>query len=314
MLAPLVLFASTLLQAPSSPWKDPSPHRISLVAIRPDVRLEVLDWGGHGPALVFLAGFGDTAHVFDSFAPQFTRRFHVLGITRRGFGVSSRPARGYDSATLARDITLVLDSLGIRHAAFVGHSFGGTELSYLAEFFGERVTRLLYLDASYDFARLYADPRWQRAYPIPRPPLPSSNDIALLKRWYELTLGPGFPEAEIRAINSGGSPDSLGDTLQKGAAPSQFWRIRQPVLALWAAPKSYKEQYPYWIALDSSDRARLEESFALTQAVRSDQLRLFRQGVPRAKVVEVPGGRHFLFLSHPKQVAAAMWPFLSEEP
>src|SRR6266567_6188592 len=62
---------------------------IRMTAVSPRVTLEVLDWGGRGPALVFLAGLGSTAHVFDTFAPQFTDRFHVLGITRRGFGASS---------------------------------------------------------------------------------------------------------------------------------------------------------------------------------------------------------------------------------
>jgi hypothetical protein len=34
---------------------------------------------------------GNTAHVYDTFAPQFTDRFHAIGITPRGFGASSRP-------------------------------------------------------------------------------------------------------------------------------------------------------------------------------------------------------------------------------
>jgi len=34
--------------------------------VQPDVKLEVLDWGGTGRNLVLLAGLGNTAHVFDS--------------------------------------------------------------------------------------------------------------------------------------------------------------------------------------------------------------------------------------------------------
>src|SRR4051812_39477486 len=62
---------------------------ISMTRIGPGVSLEVLDWGGRGPTLVFLAGGGNTAHVFDDFAPQFADSFHVIGITRRGFGASA---------------------------------------------------------------------------------------------------------------------------------------------------------------------------------------------------------------------------------
>jgi pimeloyl-ACP methyl ester carboxylesterase len=58
------------------------------------VRLEVLDWGGTGRSLVLLAGGGDTAHIFDDFAPKLTGDFHVYGITRRGFGELSLPRLG----------------------------------------------------------------------------------------------------------------------------------------------------------------------------------------------------------------------------
>lgn len=75
------------------------------------IALEVLDWGASGPPLLLLAGLGNTAHVFDEFAQHFTDRFHVLGITRRGFGCSSQPDSGYDVRTLATDIRTVLDRL-----------------------------------------------------------------------------------------------------------------------------------------------------------------------------------------------------------
>src|SRR5690348_821526 len=81
------------------PWQDPTPHTVRFVQVAPGVKLEVLDWGGAGPALVFLSGLQDVAHGFDDFAPRFTDRFHVLGITRRGYGASSRTPTGYDLAT-----------------------------------------------------------------------------------------------------------------------------------------------------------------------------------------------------------------------
>jgi pimeloyl-ACP methyl ester carboxylesterase len=125
---------------------DPSGHRVSFVTVEPGVHLEVLDWGGTGEILVLLAGLGDNAHVFDQFAYQFNDRFHVIGITRRGFGLSSQPAHGYDLATRARDDIAVLDKLKIREAVFVGHSIAGTELSELGAAYPDRVKKLVYLD------------------------------------------------------------------------------------------------------------------------------------------------------------------------
>jgi len=54
-------------------WKDLSPHRVRFVSVEPDVKLEVLDWGGSGRPIVLLTGYGNSAHVFDGFAPKLTR-------------------------------------------------------------------------------------------------------------------------------------------------------------------------------------------------------------------------------------------------
>jgi pimeloyl-ACP methyl ester carboxylesterase len=70
---------------------DTSSRTVRFVQVDKDVKLEVLDWGGTGRPLIFLAGNGNTAHAFDKFAPQFTTKHHVYGITRRGFGDSSKP-------------------------------------------------------------------------------------------------------------------------------------------------------------------------------------------------------------------------------
>ena len=90
---------------------------------------------------------GDSAHVFDRFAYQFNDRFHVIGITRRGFGRSSHPAHGYDLDRRARDDITVLDKLNVRDAVFVGHSVSGTELNKIAAVYPDRVKKLVYLDA-----------------------------------------------------------------------------------------------------------------------------------------------------------------------
>ena len=99
---------------------------------------------------VFLAGLGNTAHVFDDFAPQFTDSFHVVGITRRGFGASASSPPPSDLDTLVADITAVLDTLGLRQVILVGHSIAGEEMTRFAEIHGTRCAGLIYLDAAYD--------------------------------------------------------------------------------------------------------------------------------------------------------------------
>src|SRR4051812_22060568 len=84
-------------------WVDKSPHKSGFVSVD-GVKLHYLDWGGKGKVLLFLAGLGNSAHIFDDIAPKFTGRFHVLALTRRGHGQSDKPATGYDLPTLTDDI------------------------------------------------------------------------------------------------------------------------------------------------------------------------------------------------------------------
>ena len=133
-------------------WKDPSSHSIRFVTVDRGVRLELLDWGGSGPPLVLLAGLGNTAHVFDRFAPKLIASNHVYGITRRGFGGSSSPQSGYSADRLGDDVIVALDALKLTRPVLVGHSIAGEELSSVGSRFPGRVAGLIYLEAGYSYS------------------------------------------------------------------------------------------------------------------------------------------------------------------
>jgi len=136
-------------------WHDPSPHKIQFVTVDDNVKLEVLDWGGSGRSLVLLAGLGNTAHVFDDFAPKLTSAYHVVGITRRGYGASSVPDSGYSADRLGDDVLAVLDALKLNRPVLVGHSIAEEELSSVGTRHPDRVAGLIYLDAAYSHAYYY---------------------------------------------------------------------------------------------------------------------------------------------------------------
>ena len=141
----------------SVPWHDPSRHKVKFVTVEENVQLEVLDWGGTGRPFVLLAGRGFTAHVFDGFAEKLTNLYHVYGITRRGFGASSKPKSGYSEQRLADDDLGVFDALKLLAPVVVGHSVAGNELSQLGIHHYERVGGLVYLDALNDGSDDYTD-------------------------------------------------------------------------------------------------------------------------------------------------------------
>jgi pimeloyl-ACP methyl ester carboxylesterase len=146
-------------------WRDPSPHSVQFVMVDEKVRLEVLDWGGGtlvnapGRSVVLLAGLGNTAHVFDNFAPKLTAAgYHVYGITRRGYGAppgngaSGAPEFGYSADRLGDDVLAVIGALKLDRAVLVGQGLAGEELSSVGSRHPEKIAGLIYLDAAYSYA------------------------------------------------------------------------------------------------------------------------------------------------------------------
>jgi hypothetical protein len=80
-LTSLVILSASVLQGqPSASTSSEHP-----VSVQPDVKLQVLDWGGTGRPLIFLSGLGDDAHVYDKFALKFTEKYHVYAINTERF-------------------------------------------------------------------------------------------------------------------------------------------------------------------------------------------------------------------------------------
>src|ERR1035437_4186603 len=133
---PILLFASCKKHVSNG-------ATVHFITVDKDVKLEVLDWGGSGRAVVLLAGGGNTAHVFEDFAPKLAASFHVYGITRRGFGASGFSVLKQEDE-LGDDILEVIDSLKLNKPVLVGHSIAGAELSSVALSHPGRIAGLVY--------------------------------------------------------------------------------------------------------------------------------------------------------------------------
>ena len=171
---------------PPPTWEDPSPHEVRFVEVDESVELEVLDWGGEGRPIVFLAGLGNTAHVFDDFAVPVADFGHVFGVTRRGFGASSRPESGYEVARLGEDVIALLNAMGLEPPILIGHSLAGQEISYVASRRPDQIASAVYLDAAYRYA--YYTPTAQE----------NLSDLqARLQRLDPVLNGPPLPPAVL---------------------------------------------------------------------------------------------------------------------
>ena len=150
----VILAMTACVPARVSPPRRTATSADAFVAVN-GIRLHYTDWGGEGPSLLFLTPLGGDLHEqFDSLAPLFTDRFHVVGLTRRGQAPSAKPASGYDLDTLVRDIVAFLDARGIQRTHVAAHSVGGAEMTRLATIHPSRVGKLVYLDAVVDYRML----------------------------------------------------------------------------------------------------------------------------------------------------------------
>lgn len=322
LVGPLVLVSLAAgLTAPGDPASkvscfDTSPHQTTFVTVAPNVQLEVLDWGGPGRVIVLLTGMGDNAHVYDEFAYQFTDRFHVIGITRRGFGRSSQPADGYDLATRARDDIAVLDKLNIRSAVFVGHSVAGTELSKLATDYPDRVEKLVYLDAL-DLG----SGGWARIPQPPRSPEPTESDLKSVQRLAaESARDDGFrrPLAAtcnmIRTDSSGRivaaiTPPAIVEKILGSLQPANYSRIRAPALGIF---NRITPQFraPYYQSLSPSEQDAFNRSVAALSIWMSGAIQRFRSDVKGSHVVEQVDENHYVYMVSEPLVVREMRRFL----
>jgi pimeloyl-ACP methyl ester carboxylesterase len=104
-------------------------------------------FGGQGPAVVLLHGYGETGDMWVPLASDLARDHTVVVPDLRGLGLSSKPPSGFDKKTQAGDVAGVLDDLNIDHAALVTHDIGNMVGYAFAAQFPARVIRWVVIDA-----------------------------------------------------------------------------------------------------------------------------------------------------------------------
>ena len=295
-------------------YVDRSGHQTWFIPSTPEVTLEVLDWAGNGPALVLLPGLGNTAHVFDHFAHQFTDQYHVIGITRRGFGASTHPSTGYDLATRTRDLAAVLDHLKLDRVILVGHSIAGDELTKFAVLYPPRVRALVYLDAAYDRTKVEDLP----PPPYPEPSTDTYESVEKFTAYLARVWNWRAPEAETyntRTVAADGSigamktsPEVTAEIIKRIEVPD-YRGLKAPALALYAKPE-IQTVYPYSDGFDSDARARAQRIIASAEKYQQTAIAAFSAEADNRKVL-VLEGNHYLFLTNEAEVARSMRAFLA---
>jgi pimeloyl-ACP methyl ester carboxylesterase len=291
-----------------------------------NVKLEVLDWGGTGRPVILLAGYL-TAHAYDDFAPKLSRFCHVYGITRRGYGASSRPDSGYTAERSADDVLQVLDALKLSSAVLVGHSFGGQDLDTIGAKHQERVAGLIYLNSAEDPTLGPDDfgvqpPDGKRLPSALRASAPTDHSSFQAYRESQFRAhGIRFPEAELRQMYSTGPDGSVGrylvpmsvrNAMFKGIQKPDYAAIRAPVLAFFAMPSTLADQIAEDKPKDNEERAALAQKYVSDLAIVNRHMSDLKKGVPSAQIIAIPSANFYIFLSNEAEVLHDVARFLND--
>ncbi|MCI4325299.1 MAG: alpha/beta hydrolase [Thermoplasmata archaeon] len=299
-------------------WIDLAQHETGFARAN-GLQLHYLRWGRwdtSDPVLILIHGATANPHYFDDLAPSFTDRFRVLAYARRGHGLSDA-SEPYDSATLSDDLCGLMDALGISKAHLAGWSMGGNEVTAMAGAHPDRVDRLVYLDAAYDWADPASVAMLESMPQGPECPLSSLAEFVAHQRalMFPGIADSGRVEAFLRnlaVVQADGSvrsamTDAANEAVYLALTSSRrdYTMVSAPALAIYAAS--------FW-GLEHGDgalRARNRDwettyvapfRFASTERIRRE--------LRDVTIVDLPGTHPDLIFRCRDEVVVAMREFL----
>ena len=206
-----------------------------------------IEQAGSGEPVILLHGFGASTYSWRNVMPALAASFRVIAIDLNGFGYTQRP-RTFESYTREGQADLVLrvmDTLGIRSAHLMGHSYGGGLSLFIASRHPKRVRSLVLVDSS---APTYANDRRSRAASV-KPLLglylrsvvlrPGTVRRALLHSFYDDSLvTPELVHEYYERLRVEGVVDAyhgLTAPTRNESEPVELEKIRVPALIVWGA-------------------------------------------------------------------------------
>ncbi len=123
--------------------------RAEYIEVEPNVHLHVTD-AGEGKPIVLIPGWPLSDEMYEyQYNDLINKNFHVIGITLRGFGKSSKPYGDYNYDIHASDIKKVLDKLDIKDAILGGFSMGGAiAIRYVSIYDSAHISKLALFGAA----------------------------------------------------------------------------------------------------------------------------------------------------------------------
>lgn len=239
--------------------------------------------GVDGPPLVLLHGLGVSGAVWQGIGRLLEGSVRLVAPDLRGHGESDKPSAGYMPRDYVGDIAALLAHEPSRPLAVLGHSLGAVVAALLAAERPELVSKVVLVDPPFDATR-------------PR------EHIEVVERLRHAE--PGMLEAELQRREPG-----MGDLyakalagLYRGAADGAFQAVlrAEPGYPMAVAALANIQAETLLLAADPS----LDAALGPEAAERAAGL------LPHGQLRTIPGARHAIHASRPREFAEAVLGFL----
>lgn len=264
---------------------------------------------GSGPPIVLLHGFPEFWYSWRYQIPFLAEHgFTVVAPDLRGYNDTDKPRRGYDVATLLRDIEGLIKELGYEKAIIAGHDWGGALAWAFAIYYPHMISRLIVMNA-----------------PHPQAMLRELRTLKQLRKsWYIFAFQiPWLPEALLLRNHAGEIGRMLkGAALQKAAFPPEVTAIYQEAMskpgAMSAGLNYYRQllrRPPVSVTRASGGTARISAPTLLIWGEQDIALGIeltygLEQWVDHIEVKRLPDSGHWVQQEQPDEVNQLMLDFL----
>ena len=254
--------------------------------------LHYLDWGNPGaPPVLLLHGLQDSAALWGTFAEAMRDDFHVMALDHRGHGDSPR-AETYALADYIAETRDVIRNLGLEAPVLIGHSAGSKNAWMCIADNPGIASKLVITDMDPD------------SY--------NPGSVAMISRYKDETDFYESREAVVERLRSR-QPNASDEELERDVDALAVrmddgrytWKRSRDVVTKYDRPD-------VWERLPEVGVPTLIVRGAESTLLRHDVAVRMEAAIPDCRLVELPGGGHWVHLEQPDAYAATVRSFLLE--
>ena len=267
------------------------------------LRMHYLDWGQEGkPKLLFLHGGGLTAHTWDFTCLQLRHDYHCYALDQRGHGDTEGEMAGNDPYAQREDILGAVRALGLKDFVMIGMSMGGQNTIIYSGSHAATLRGAVIVDISPISRELGA--REIGEFVAARPAFASLDEAIEAAHKFN----PMRPKEHLKYSllhNLREDPDGKWrwkyDRGPRAAYDIEEYRARRKVLTEKLSAEAPGITCPVLLVHGAESRVQTRET-----------MEQFRDALPNARLVSIPGAGHTVQGDRPKEFAAAVRGFLKE--